>query len=77
MGRARHADKHIDEAVDYAVGKRWVLYMSNGHAWGHLLCPNADRGGCRISVWSTPKGAENHAKNIRKLVDKCSCKRRP
>jgi hypothetical protein len=45
--------------------------MSNGHAWGRLFCPFKSRRGCIISVWSTPKSPDNHARHIRKTVDSC------
>ncbi len=45
--------------------------MSNGHDWGFLLCPERGREGHRIGVYSTPKVPENHARRIRKLVNKC------
>ena len=38
---------------------------------GRLLCPHASRGGCIVSVWSTPRVAENHARQIRSKVDSC------
>lgn len=45
--------------------------LSNGHAWGRLFCPQSSRDGCSISVWSTPKNPENHARHIRNRVDAC------
>jgi len=45
--------------------------MLRGHAWGQILCAYAQRGGCRVSVWSTPRSPENHAKQLRRAVDKC------
>ncbi len=38
--------------------------MSGGHAWGRLFCPHSAREGCIASVWSTPRNAENHARQI-------------
>lgn len=57
--------------MKYAEGLGWRVTLSNGHAWGRLFCPAAVRGGCIISVWSTPKSADNHARQICSRVDSC------
>jgi hypothetical protein len=71
MNRARHPNKHIQDAVKYAERRGWRVEMSAGHAWGRLFCPRHDRDGCQFSVWSTPRNPENHAKQIRRRVDAC------
>lgn len=71
MSRPRHPDKHIEAAVQYAETLGWRFELSNGHAWGKLRCPLQARDGCRISVWSTPRDAENHARHIRRELDHC------
>ncbi len=71
MSRPRHPDKHIEQAVAYAESLGWRVEISGGHAWGRLFCPFADRYGCIISVWSTPRVAQNHARHIRREVDAC------
>lgn len=71
MAAARHPDKHIHAAVKYALSQGWRLELSSGHAWGRLFCPAGTRGACIICVWSTPKSPENHARQIRREVDKC------
>jgi hypothetical protein len=71
MGRPRHPNKHIERAVCYAESLGWRVEISNGHAWGHLLCPNSTREGCIVGVWSTPKNPENHARRITRDVDSC------
>jgi hypothetical protein len=58
--------------VSYAERLGWRVEMSNGHAWGRLFCPHATREGCIISVWSTPRVPENHARQIRRKVDACA-----
>jgi predicted RNA binding protein YcfA (HicA-like mRNA interferase family) len=75
MGRRpRHTSKEIEAVLQYAEALGWrVLKRKNSHAWARLLCANADQTGCQISVNSTPKNAHNHAKTIRKLIDKCTC----
>lgn len=71
MSRPRHPDQHIERAVQYAEKLGWRVVLSNGHAWGRLFCPFSTRDGCIISVWSTPKGPENHARQVRNKIDNC------
>lgn len=68
-----HPDKHIREAVAYAVTRGWRLVETGprAHAWGRLYCPAEARGGCIISVYGTPRVAEHHAQYIRRRVDGC------
>lgn len=57
----------------YALQIGWSLIESGSsvHAWGFLYCPEKSRLGCKISVWSTPKVPENHAKQILKIIQNC------
>ncbi|TNE42085.1 MAG: hypothetical protein EP348_00330 [Alphaproteobacteria bacterium] len=71
MTRARHPDKHIESAVRYAEANGWTVKMSNGHAWGRLYRRFHDREGCIITVWSTPRNPQNHAKAIMRSVGRC------
>jgi hypothetical protein len=74
MKRAKHPNKEIEAAIQYAESKGW-RYIDAGnssHAWGRLLCHQKERGACRMSIWSTPKVPENHARQIRRNVDKCN-----
>jgi len=70
-GWSRHPNKEIEEAVAYAEARGWTVKMSNGHAWGRLFCPLKTREGCLVSVWSTPKHPQDHAKDIVRAVDRC------
>jgi len=72
MSKPRHPNKNIEEAIQYAESKGWHYFKTgdSSHAWGRLLCRK--RGGCCMSIWSTPKVEENHAKQIRRNVNKCS-----
>ncbi len=69
----KHPNKTIAAAIRYAEKHGWQVQEPgrSAHAWGHLLCPANMRGGCRMSVWSTPRNPENHARQIRATVDKC------
>ena len=67
----RHPNKHIQGAVEHALEQGWRLVESQGHAWGILFCPHGQRGGCQISVYSTPRNPQAHARRIRREVDGC------
>ncbi|QIG92147.1 hypothetical protein [Bradyrhizobium sp. 6(2017)] len=69
--RSAHPNKEIEAVVSEAETEGWGWRKVNGHAWGQLLCAHHDRDGCRISIWSTPKNPENHAKQIRRVIDRC------
>lgn len=70
--RPRHADQAIERALQYAEGLGWrVKLTKKGHAWGRLYCPFSSRSGCIVSIWSTPRSADNHARHIRNRVDAC------
>lgn len=71
MARPRHPTKEIEAVIQEAEALEWSLEISKGHAWGHLYCPQNTQDGCRISVWSTPRNAENHAKDIRRAIGRC------
>ncbi len=71
--RKKHPSKAIELAVQYAENRGW-RYKEAGysaHAWRRLLCSFQSADGCQMSVWSTPRSAENHAKQIRRIVDRC------
>ncbi|RLB58804.1 MAG: hypothetical protein DRI90_16260 [Deltaproteobacteria bacterium] len=73
MSRPAHPNKHVEEAIGYAEDSGWSCKVSKkGHCWGTLWCPLQDRDGCRMSVSSTPRSPENHGKQIRRRVDRCS-----
>jgi hypothetical protein len=68
MTRARHPKKEVEGALKAAEEEGWTVSpTSSGHRWGVAECGS----GCRVSVWSTPKNPGNHAKDIRRGVDRC------
>ena len=71
MSEARHPNKEINAAVQFAVRSGWELRLSRGHLWGRLKCPDRSRNGHMTMVCSTPKDKDNAAKNIRRDVLKC------
>jgi len=77
MPRKPHPKPDIEKALQYAEGQGWEIRKATGHAWGVLYCPYNDkecRCGefCKSSISSTPKNIGNHAKQIRRVVDKCT-----
>jgi hypothetical protein len=70
---AEHSNKHIQEAIRYAESQGWVVTQAGprAHIWGMLWCPRHARDGCRIHIMSTPQSPENHARDIRRAVDRC------
>jgi hypothetical protein len=70
---ADHPNRAIREAIAYALNNGWTLRKSGprAHVWGLLYCPQADRAGCTRAVYSTPRSPEDHAKDIRRAVDRC------
>ncbi|WP_156656722.1 hypothetical protein [Morganella psychrotolerans] len=68
----RHPDKHIQSAIEYALLQGWV-WISGGnsaHAFCRLRCssPAEKHRLHQMSVWSTPRSPENHAKQIIRKV---------
>jgi len=63
----------------YAEKRGWRVEKAQApsHCWGKMYCPHNDpdcRGGtfCIASIWSTPRSGENHARQIRRVVDRCA-----
>jgi len=74
--RSRHPSKEIEAALQYAERRGWRVEAGSAHAWGRMYCPR-NRKECRCgefcitSIWSTPRNAGNHARQIRRVVDGC------
>ncbi|MGY8788494.1 MAG: hypothetical protein ACKVH5_09410, partial [Fidelibacterota bacterium] len=74
--RSKHPNKVIEEAIKYAENQGWAIKINEkGHAWARLFCPGGNRGDCIISVWSTPRVAENHANQIERRIKSCEHKK--
>lgn len=69
-----HPNKHIQAAIEYALDNNWKFRASRGHAFGRLSCGVAGHTEHQMSVWSTPKSPELHAKQIIRQVDRCCLK---
>ena len=67
----QHPSKHIEEAIEYARRHGWSVIKrgaGSAHAWGIMRCP----GDCpQVSIFSTPRVAEHHARALRRAVDRC------
>lgn len=67
----RHPNKEIEAALGYARSQGWDMIKSSGgaaHAWGVMRCP----GDCaQVSIYSTPRVPQNHARALRRAVDRC------
>jgi hypothetical protein len=58
--------KEIRKALDEAYKAGFdVKETSSGHRWGYACCPKC---GQTFSVWSTPRSADTHAKQIRRFI---------
>lgn len=72
--RPRHPSKEIEGAVSYleSLGWTWHETGKSAHSWGKMLCPHHDRTGCTAYVWSTPRSADTHAKQLKGHGNKCA-----
>ena len=81
MARARHPKKDVEEALRHAEDNGWRIELGGSHAWGKMYCPYNDaecRCGefCIASIWSTPKNTGNHARQLKRVVDNCTTRKR-
>lgn len=76
MSRKPHPKPEVEDAVRYAEGEGWRIAVGGSHAWGRMFCPYNDKA-CRCGefciacIWSTPRNAGNHGRQIRRVVDNC------
>ena len=66
-----HPKKEVREAIAYAKAQGWTLDVGGSHRWGVLWCPAHIH---FMNIWSTPTDAGNHAKAIRRAVNRCDHK---
>jgi hypothetical protein len=76
MARSKHPKKEVEIAVKDAEAAGWRIEQDgSGHCWGRMLCPygkEPTHQRHQHSVWSTPKNPGNHAKQIRRQVERCA-----
>jgi hypothetical protein len=80
MARKPHPKPEVEAALRHAEAMGWTVEIGGSHAWGRMYCPYNDmtcRCGefCITSIWSTPRSAGNHGKQLRRVVDNCSLER--
>jgi hypothetical protein len=81
MKRSKHPKKEIEEALRYAEACGWRIEVGGSHAWGRMYCPYNDlecRCGefCITSIWSTPRNTVNHARQLKRVIDNCTTRKR-
>jgi hypothetical protein len=81
MKRSRHPKNEIEKAIRYAEDHGWRIEVGGSHAWGRMYCPYNDpecRCGefCITSIWSTPQNVMNHARQLKRIVDNCTTRKR-
>jgi hypothetical protein len=69
--RWHHAKKDVRKALRYAEQAGWTVLRSGSHRWGYAHCGVSGSDRCEITIFSTPRNATAHAKEIRRLVDRC------
>ena len=79
MTRKKHHKPEVEEALQYVEKHGRRIEVGGSHAWGRIYCPYNDKDCrcgefCIASVWSSPRNSENHARQIKRLVDNCKKK---
>lgn len=69
----KHPNKHIRDAIAYAEANGWDVIETgkSAHAFCRLYC-RAGHAEHMMSIWSTPRNPENHAKQILHKVSQCN-----
>lgn len=72
--RSKHPQKEIEDAIKYAEDHGWSYKPSghSAHACARMLCPLRTTEGCQMSIWSTPRSASQHARQITRRVQQCT-----
>ena len=73
MSPKKHPNKAIRDAIAEAVASGWSLVEAGGsaHCFCRLRCGIPEHSDHMMSVWSTPKNPENHARQILRKVRQC------
>ncbi|MHB0981367.1 MAG: hypothetical protein ACYC5Q_15095 [Thermoleophilia bacterium] len=79
MARRKHPDLDIEAAIAHAEAGGWRIKVGgrSSHAWGTMYCPHNSPSChcgefCITGIWSTPRNPQNHAKQLRRVVDRCT-----
>jgi hypothetical protein len=64
--------RRSSEFLRDAERRGWTVeHSARGHVWGVVLCGLHRREGCRERISSTPRNREQHARMLRRSIDKC------
>lgn len=64
----------IEAVLKFAESLGWqVIQNKRGHAWGKLRCPLGTREGCNISIYSTPRNPDVHARYLQQCIRNGHC----
>jgi hypothetical protein len=68
----RHPNKEIRAAIEEMIKAGWRIEKREGHSWGRAFCPGGSAGyRPPMSIWSTPRVPERHARQLRRAIDQC------
>ncbi|CAM3475233.1 TPA: hypothetical protein ACGBUC_003404 [Klebsiella variicola] len=69
-----HPDKHIRAAIARALAEGWIVIPAgrSSHCFARLICGIAEHRQHMMSIWSTPASPENHARQIIRMIERCS-----
>ncbi|MBB2968713.1 hypothetical protein FHX33_003489 [Leifsonia aquatica] len=68
VSKGRHSKSAVAKALDALPSGRFDIDpVRNGHRWASVVCRECT---ASFSVWSTPKNADNHAKQIERFAAK-------
>ena len=75
MARDSHPKKELEAVIQYAEQEGWSVSQGKRHAKFKLRCKHHDRDGCTVPVWGTPSDVNDHAKDVRRAIDRCPHKK--
>ena len=70
MARKPHSKPEVEAALNHAEQGGWRIEPGGSHV---IACRCGEF--CIASIWSTPRNAGNHARQIRRVVDNCTIHR--
>jgi hypothetical protein len=72
MPRRRHPKPAVEGALVEAERAGWEIEPTrSGHRWGVMRCQERSREGCQASIWSTPRSADDHARQLQRAIGRC------
>ena len=71
MPRRRHQNKDVEAAIKLLEDDGWRVVSRSGHPWGVARCGASRRGGCQVTIYSTPANPAAHARELRRAIQLC------